>query len=280
TQSYGDRALDASILVMPSVGFISATDPRFKSTLEACIRELQAGPYPLLYRYRNEDGLTDPEGAFLLPSFWMVEAIGLTGDLRTARAALAALIEHMSPVGLYSEEVHPESGDLLGNFPQGFSHLGLINAVFRLEELKRMEEGWEGRKSEVGGRMSDVGSWKPEDGSRRSEVGWVAEIASQVVDDVVHIPEPVLRGRFAGTNLDGNGIGIQHPECILIRDIVPDINGRATRKPVDDVQYRRPLAGTLRAEFDDILPPDRIERIRRGLGPFRNQTPRGVLVAG
>jgi len=142
TQSYGDRALDASILVMPSVGFISATDPRFKSTLEACIRELQAGPYPLLYRYRNEDGLTDPEGAFLLPSFWMVEAIGLTGDLRTARAALAALIEHMSPVGLYSEEVHPESGDLLGNFPQGFSHLGLINAVFRLEELKRMEEGW------------------------------------------------------------------------------------------------------------------------------------------
>jgi GH15 family glucan-1,4-alpha-glucosidase len=142
TQSYGDPALDTSVLVMPSVGFLSANDPRFKSTLETCVEKLQAGTYPLLYRYLNEDGLQGPEGAFLLPSFWMVEAIGLSGDLRTARATLAAMMEHMSPLGLYSEEIHPESEDLLGNFPQGFSHLGLINAVFRLEELKRMEEGW------------------------------------------------------------------------------------------------------------------------------------------
>lgn len=142
TQSYGDSALDTSVLVMPSVGFLSANDPRFKSTLETCVDQLQAGAYPLLYRYRNEDGLQGPEGAFLLPSFWMVEAIGLAGDLRTARATLAAMMEHMSPLGLYSEEIHPESQELLGNFPQGFSHLGLINAVFRLEELKRMEEGW------------------------------------------------------------------------------------------------------------------------------------------
>ena len=142
TQSYGDCSLDSSVLVMPSVGFLSANDPRFKSTLEACIDGLAAGPYPLLYRYRNEDGIDEPEGAFLLPSFWLVEAIALTGDLRTARATLGAMIEHMSPLGLYAEEVHPEEEELLGNFPQGFSHLGLINAIFRLEELKRMEEGW------------------------------------------------------------------------------------------------------------------------------------------
>jgi GH15 family glucan-1,4-alpha-glucosidase len=142
TQSYGDDALDSSVLVMPSVGFISANDPRFRSTLDACVDGLNAGEYPLLYRYKNQDGINEPEGAFLLPSFWMVEAIAMTGDLRTARATLGALMEHMSPLGLYSEEVHPDNEDLMGNFPQGFSHLGLINAVFRLEELKRMEEGW------------------------------------------------------------------------------------------------------------------------------------------
>ncbi len=142
TQSYGDDALDSSVLVMPSVGFISANDPRFKCTLEACMDGLRAGEYPLLYRYNSEDGIDTPEGAFLLPSFWMVEAIAMTGNLRTARATLGALLEHMSPLGLYSEEIHPESEELLGNYPQGFSHLGLINAIFRLEELKRMEEGW------------------------------------------------------------------------------------------------------------------------------------------
>ncbi|MEX0820970.1 MAG: glycoside hydrolase family 15 protein [Rhodothermales bacterium] len=142
TQSYGDSSLDSSILVMPTVGFLSANDPRFQSTLDACVEQLQAGAYPLLYRYKNEDGLRGPEGAFLLTSFWMVEAIALMGDLRKARAALSALVEYMSPLGLYSEEVHPETEELLGNFPQGFSHLGLVNAVFRLEELKRMDEGW------------------------------------------------------------------------------------------------------------------------------------------
>ena len=142
TQSYDTDALDASVLVMPSVGFLPADDPRFQSTLEVCRDRLQAGRYPMLYRYLADDGVGGPEGAFLLPSFWMVEAIALAGDLRAARATLAGLIEHMSPLGLYSEEVHPETESLLGNFPQGFSHLGLVNTIFRLEELKRMQEGW------------------------------------------------------------------------------------------------------------------------------------------
>jgi GH15 family glucan-1,4-alpha-glucosidase len=142
TQFYGSDALDSAVLVMPSVGFLSADDPRFKQTLRACIEQLQAGSYPLLYRYLRDDGVGGPEGAFLLPSFWMIEAIALSGNLRVARASLATIMEMMSPVGLYSEEIHPADNTLLGNYPQGFSHLGLVNTIFRIEELKRMQEGW------------------------------------------------------------------------------------------------------------------------------------------
>ena len=142
TQSYESEALDASVLVMPTVGFLRASDERFQSTLQACLNELEAGEYPKLYRYLADDGVGGPEGAFLLPSFWMVEALALSGDISKARATLALLMEHMNPLGLFSEEVHPETDELLGNFPQGFSHLGFVNAIFRLEELKRMDEGW------------------------------------------------------------------------------------------------------------------------------------------
>jgi len=142
TQYYGAEALDASVLIMPLVGFLPATDERFQQTVQRCLERLAAGPFPLLYRYLNDDGVGGPEGAFLLPSFWLVEVLALAGDLRRARSALDRLMERMNPLGLYAEEVHPETLALLGNFPQGFSHLGLINAVFRLEELKRVQEGW------------------------------------------------------------------------------------------------------------------------------------------
>lgn len=142
TQSYGADALDASVLVMPSVGFLPADDPRFQQTVAACLEHLGAGPEPLLYRYLNEDGVGGPEGAFLLPSFWLIEALALSNRPREARAYLARLIQNASPLGLYAEEVHPETQALLGNFPQGFSHLGLVNAIFRMEEIKRMQEGW------------------------------------------------------------------------------------------------------------------------------------------
>ena len=102
-------------------------------------RELAAGPWPLLYRYHRDDGVGGPEGAFLLPSFWLVEAYALAGETATARAALDTLLMHASPLGLLSEEVHPETLALLGNFPQGFSHLGLVNAAFRLEAVKAIE---------------------------------------------------------------------------------------------------------------------------------------------
>ncbi|MFW5955465.1 MAG: glycoside hydrolase family 15 protein [Rhodothermales bacterium] len=142
TQSYGSDDLDAAVLVMPTVGLIAADDQRYQSTVEACLATLGIDGGPLLYRYLNEDGVGGPEGAFILPSFWMVESVAMAGDLGKARAMLSNLIKYMNSLGLYSEEVHPETGELLGNYPQGFSHLGLINTIFRIEETKRLAEGW------------------------------------------------------------------------------------------------------------------------------------------
>ncbi len=135
-QSYDSDVLDSAVLVMPLTGIISATDQRFRSTREVICEKLAAGPYPLLYRYDPElasDGVGGPEGAFLLPSFWMVEGLVLAGLHKEARAAFEALLRHGSALGLFSEEIHPENGRLLGNFPQGFSHLGLINAALKIE---------------------------------------------------------------------------------------------------------------------------------------------------
>ncbi|MGH8273175.1 MAG: glycoside hydrolase family 15 protein [Gammaproteobacteria bacterium] len=136
TQFYGGDILDSAVLVMPITGIIEADDPRFTSTREVICRELAAGPYPLLYRYNPEiakDGVGGPEGAFLLPSFWLVEDLVLAGLKVEAHAAFEKLLRLASPLGLYSEEIHPKSMRLLGNFPQGFSHLGLVNAALRLE---------------------------------------------------------------------------------------------------------------------------------------------------
>ncbi|HYW92649.1 MAG TPA: glycoside hydrolase family 15 protein [Gammaproteobacteria bacterium] len=136
TQYYGAEVLDAAVLVMPITGIISASDPRFRATRELIVDKLAAGPYPLLYRYDPRlasDGVGGEEGAFLLPSFWLVECLLLAGRYKEARATFEALLRHASALGLLSEEIHPETGELLGNFPQGLSHLGLINAALRLE---------------------------------------------------------------------------------------------------------------------------------------------------
>ncbi|MGA7965370.1 MAG: glycoside hydrolase family 15 protein [Gammaproteobacteria bacterium] len=135
-QYYGSDVLDSAMLIMPLTGIISATDPRFRSTREVICERLAAGPWPLLYRYDPElakDGVGGPEGAFLLPSFWLVEGLVLAGMHQEARAAFESLLRHGSPLGLFSEEIHPKNGSLLGNFPQGFSHLGLINAALKIE---------------------------------------------------------------------------------------------------------------------------------------------------
>jgi GH15 family glucan-1,4-alpha-glucosidase len=142
TQFYGSDILDSAVLCMPIVGIIDADDPRFHSTRKVICKELAAGPYPLLYRYDPKlakDGVGGPEGAFLLPSFWLVEDLQLAGLHKEAVATMEELLRLGSPLGLYSEEMHPKTQRFLGNFPQGFSHLGLINAALRLESSEYVQ---------------------------------------------------------------------------------------------------------------------------------------------
>ena len=125
--------LDASVLVMPFVHFISPDDPRWLSTLDAIGRELVSDS--LVYRYDPEaspDGLDGDEGTFSICSFWYVEALSRAGRVREARMAFEKMLTFANHLGLYSEEIGP-SGEQLGNFPQAFTHLALISAAFSLD---------------------------------------------------------------------------------------------------------------------------------------------------
>jgi GH15 family glucan-1,4-alpha-glucosidase len=136
TQSYGSADLDASLLLIPQVGFLEPTDPRVVGTVEAVQRELGLGD-GLLLRYRtetSEDGLPQGEGAFLLCSFWLVDALAMIGRRQEARDLFSRLLRIRNDVGLLAEEYDPVAGRMLGNFPQAFSHLGLVIAADNLAE--------------------------------------------------------------------------------------------------------------------------------------------------
>jgi GH15 family glucan-1,4-alpha-glucosidase len=139
TQSYGSDELDASILLMPIVGFLPADDPRFVSTVEAIRRELSVDGLLLRYRGQDEpeltvDGLPAGEGVFLACSFWLVEVLALQGRLDEAEALFERLLGLRNDVGLLSEEYDPKADMLLGNFPQAFTHLALVEAALTLAE--------------------------------------------------------------------------------------------------------------------------------------------------
>lgn len=138
TQSYGSDAMDASVLVLPVLGFLPPDDPRMLGTIEGVKRELTRDA--LVYRYRIDDALPSDEGAFLLCSFWLIDALALSGQLDEAVARFETLLRFASPHGLLSEEVHPETGEALGNYPQAFSHIGLINSAMLLTRLLRQRE--------------------------------------------------------------------------------------------------------------------------------------------
>jgi GH15 family glucan-1,4-alpha-glucosidase len=129
-QHYDTTALDASNLLIPIVRFLPADDERVRATVLAIADEL--GEHGLILRYRVEetdDGLSGEEGTFLICSFWMVSALSEIGERERARALCERLLAHASPLGLYAEELDARSGRHLGNFPQAFTHLALINAV-------------------------------------------------------------------------------------------------------------------------------------------------------
>ncbi len=132
-QSYENDALDASNLLMPLVFFLSAQDPRMQSTIDAVIGELASDS--LVYRYIADhapDGLDGEEGSFSMCTFWLVEALARGGRVEEARVIFEKMIGYANHVGLYSEEIGP-FGEALGNFPQAFTHLGLISAAFNLD---------------------------------------------------------------------------------------------------------------------------------------------------
>ena len=126
-QSFGSDVLDSAVLAVPRTGFLPATDPRVLSTIDQVRRHLQTDG--LVYRYRAEDGLAGTEGAFLLCTFWLVEAQALAGRTEEARNLFEKVLDHRNDLGLYSEEIDPHSGEFLGNFPQGFTHLALIRSA-------------------------------------------------------------------------------------------------------------------------------------------------------
>lgn len=133
TQVEGGEALDAGVLLMPMVKFMSSADPKFRSTLEAIEDRLVVDS--LVFRYdpsASPDGLEGEEGTFSLCSFWYVEALTRAGRLEDARLALEKMFTYSNHVGLYAEEVGA-TGDQLGNFPQAFTHLALISAAINLD---------------------------------------------------------------------------------------------------------------------------------------------------
>jgi GH15 family glucan-1,4-alpha-glucosidase len=137
-QAFGSEVIDAGVLLLPLVGFLPATDPRMASTIRTIERELMT-PEGLVYRYRGmDDGLGGQEGAFLICSFWLVDNLSFMGQHDKAVALFEKLLTYSNDLNLYSEELDPRTMELLGNFPQAFTHLGLINAAVQLSAKPRL----------------------------------------------------------------------------------------------------------------------------------------------
>ena len=135
TSGFGGEELDASLLLLPELGLLPATDPRFLGTLNRIERELRHGD--LLFRYRHHDDFGAPQSAFVVCAFWFVNALAATGRRAEAREQFERLLRYRNGVGLLSEDIDPATGRLWGNFPQTYSMVGIINSALRLSD------GWE-----------------------------------------------------------------------------------------------------------------------------------------
>jgi GH15 family glucan-1,4-alpha-glucosidase len=133
TQCFDDTNLDASSLMLAITGFISVDDPKMSATIDRLTNDL-AAPCGLLYRYSDDDGIEGDEGCFILCTYWLVECLAAQGHLERANELFERTNSFASDLGLLSEEAEPRTGELLGNFPQALSHVGLINAAWALSQ--------------------------------------------------------------------------------------------------------------------------------------------------
>ncbi|GAC1643121.1 MAG: glycoside hydrolase family 15 protein [Herpetosiphon sp.] len=133
-QSYEDERLDASNLLMPMVGFIDGKDPRMVATVDATLDQLVSNG--LCYRYHAApEGVSGSEATFVLCTFWLIDALILAGRVEHAKQLFDGVLARATPLGLFAEEIDPQTGEHLGNFPQAFSHLGVINAAVSLAHV-------------------------------------------------------------------------------------------------------------------------------------------------
>jgi GH15 family glucan-1,4-alpha-glucosidase len=140
TQYYGSTTLDASCLLLPLVGFIPPDDPRMRSTVDRVLEQL-TDERGFVYRYHGEDGLQGGEGTFTLCSFWLVDNLAMQGRVDEARSLFERLVSYAGRLGLFSEEIDGETGQALGNYPQAFTHIALINSAHNLRRAElRMAE--------------------------------------------------------------------------------------------------------------------------------------------
>ncbi len=136
SQAFGTDDLDAANLMLLLMGFLPPEDQRLQATIDA-VEEHLTGEGGFVYRYRSGDGLRGEEGAFLLCTFWLAQARALSGDIDQAKEIFQQAADCANDLGLLAEEVDPVSGELLGNFPQAFSHIGLINAAWAIHQAEQ-----------------------------------------------------------------------------------------------------------------------------------------------
>ncbi len=134
-QSYDHDALDAAALAIPMVRFLPWNHARVHGTVHAIARELTTQDGELVFRYRHPDGLEGEEGAFSICTFWLAQALAMIGEREQAERVFRRMLRHANHVGLYSEEIDPYTGEFLGNFPQAFTHIALINCAAALAGL-------------------------------------------------------------------------------------------------------------------------------------------------
>ena len=138
TQSYGSNDLDASVLLMESYGFIDAKDPKYVSTVNAIERELSNDG--LLYRYKNQDDFGTPSSSFTICTFWFINSLYKIGEIQKAKKLFDKLLSYSNHLGLYSEDIDFKTKRLLGNFPQAYSHLALIETAINLSKVTVEEQ--------------------------------------------------------------------------------------------------------------------------------------------